>query len=378
MNWSFRLARITGIEVRIHFTFLLLLAFYALAAFPKGGLPAALSAVALISLVFLCVLLHEFGHAYAALAYGIRTPDITLLPIGGLARLERVPENPTQELIIALAGPFVNVLIAGGLLIALGKGVAVPESRWLTGDINLLETLFSVNVMLVVFNLVPAFPMDGGRVLRALLATRLPYARATAVAARVGQFFAFLFGVVGLFGIPGVMDRNPMLIFIAFFIYMAASQESAAVQMRDLTRSVRLEEAMITEFKALPLDAKLSDAIALLVHTSQHEFPVVEEDGRVRGILTREDLVTALSTSGQDAPIVDHMRRDVPTIPFYAPFEEAFQLMEQSNSPVLPVVDRQGRLVGLITPENVGEMMMISSVLARGGQRPAWRTPAPR
>ena len=327
MNWSFRLARITGIEVRIHFTFLLLLAFYALAAFPKGGLPAALSAVALISLVFLCVLLHEFGHAYAALAYGIRTPDITLLPIGGLARLERVPENPTQELIIALAGPFVNVLIAGGLLIALGKGVAMPESRWLTGDINLLETLFSVNVMLVVFNLVPAFPMDGGRVLRALLATRLPYARATAVAARVGQFFAFLFGVVGLFGIPGVMDRNPMLIFIAFFIYMAASQESAAVQMRDLTRSVRLEEAMITEFKALPLDAKLSDAIALLVHTSQHEFPVVEEDGRVRGILTREDLVTALSTSGQDAPIVDHMRRDVPTIPFYAPFEEAFQLM---------------------------------------------------
>jgi len=373
MNWSFRIARITGIEVRIHLAFLLLLAFYALSAFPQGGTRGALTAVALISLVFLCVLLHEFGHAYAALAFGIRTPDITLHLFGGIARLERMPEKPWQEVIIALAGPMVNVAIAGALYIALGKGATVPVARWLTGDSNLLATLLSVNVMLVLFNLVPAFPMDGGRVFRALLAMRFPYVRATAIAARVGQFFALIFGAVGLFGIPGIVDRSPVLIFVAFFVFMAASQESSAVQMRDLTRSVRLQEAMITDFKALPLNATLGDAIELLLRGSQHEFPVVEDDGRVRGILTREDLVAALSTSGQDARVIDHMRRDVPSIPFSAPFAEACRLMEQSNSPVLPVVDRENRLVGLLTPENVGEMMMIQSALARDGKRPSWR-----
>ena len=374
MNWSFRIARITGIEVRVHLFFLLMLLGFGAVEMARGGAQAAVSALIFISLVFLCVLLHEFGHAYAALAFGIRTPDITLLPIGGLARLDRIPEKPSQELIIALAGPLVNVLIAGGLLLALGKGAAVPVSRWFTGNINLLETLFSVNITLALFNLLPAFPMDGGRVLRALLATKLPYAKATAIAARIGQFFAFVLGVVGLFGLPGLMDGSPVLIFVAFFIYMAASQESTAVQMRDLTRTVRLEEAMITEFKSLPMDATLGDAVRLLLHTSQHEFPIVEDDGRVRGILTREDLITALASSGQDAPIVDHMRKDVPSVPFSAPFDEAFQLMQQSNSPVLPVVDRLGRLVGLITPENVGELMMIHSALAGDGKRPPWRT----
>ncbi len=374
MNWSFRIARLSGIEVRIHFFFLLMLFGFGALEFISHGPAAALSAVLLISLVFLCVLLHEFGHAFAARVFGIRTPDITLIPFGGIARLERFPEKPSQELIIALAGPAVNVVIAAGLLLALGKGVAVPVSRWFAGNNNLLETLFSVNVTLVLFNLLPAFPMDGGRVLRALLATRLPFARATAIAARVGQFFAFVFGVIGLFGIPGVMDGSAMLIFVAFFVYMAASQESSSVQMRDLTRSVRLQEAMITEFKALPLDATLGDAVGLLLRGSQHEFPIVEHDGRVRGILTREDLIAALSTNGQDARVIDHMRGDIPNISFSASFAEACQLMEQSNSPVLPVVDREGRLVGLLTPENVGEMMMIQSVLARDGRRPSWRT----
>ena len=340
MNWSFRIARISGIEVRIHVAFLLLLAFYALAAFPQGGVRGAFTAAALVALVFLCVLLHEFGHAYAALAFGIRTPDITLHLFGGIARLERMPEKPRQEVIIALAGPMVNVVIAAALFLAMGQGATVPVARWLTGDGNLLATLFSVNVVLVLFNLVPAFPMDGGRVLRALLATRLSYSRATAIAARVGQFFAFVFGAIGLFGIPGIVDPSPMLIFIAFFVYLAAAHESSAVQMRDLTRSVRLQEAMITDFKALPLDATLGDAIALLLRGSQHEFPIVEDDGRVSGILTRENLIAALSTSGQDARVIDHMRRDIPSIPFSAPFAEACQLMEQSNSPVLPVVDR--------------------------------------
>src|SRR5258708_9940655 len=149
MNWSFRIARITGIEVRIHFAFLILLAFFARSAFPKGGLTGALSAVALVSLVFLCVLLHEFGHAYAARLFGIRTLDITLHLFGGLARIERMPEKPWQEIIVALAGPMVNVVIAAALFFALDQGGSVPVARWLTHDVNLLATLFSVNVTLV-------------------------------------------------------------------------------------------------------------------------------------------------------------------------------------------------------------------------------------
>ncbi len=372
MRWSFLLARIYGIEVRVHLTFLLLLGFYGVSAYPRGGMAAALTAVLFVCLIFFCVLLHEFGHAFAALAYGIRTPDITLLPIGGLARLERIPEKPVQELVIAIAGPLVNVVIALGLWVAMGGNAAFRPDRLFATDHQLLHALFSVNVTLVLFNLVPAFPMDGGRVLRAFLAMKLPYARATQIAASIGQFMAFVFGFIGLFGLKGISPpNNSILILVAFFIFMAASQESSAAQMRDFTRNVRLDEAMITEFKALPLDAKLSDAVELLLRSSQHEFPVVEADGRIRGILTRGDLISALTKAGEDAPVADHMRRDVPTVPFYAPFEEAFQLMQSSECPVLPVVDRNGRLVGLITPENVGEMMMIQSVLERKGGRSA-------
>src|ERR1700758_483278 len=206
MAWSLPIFRIAGIQLRIHITFLLLIAWLAFGYYAQGGSAVAASRVIFVLLLFLCVVLHEFGHAFAAKAFGINTPDITLLPIGGVARLERMPEEPVQELIIAVAGPLVNVVIALGLFVA-GGSQALLSPTTVEGG-GLIAQLLTINILLVLFNLLPAFPMDGGRVLRALLAIRMSYARATQVAATIGQGFAFVFGFIGLLW-------NPFLIFIA-------------------------------------------------------------------------------------------------------------------------------------------------------------------
>src|SRR6266702_3158044 len=232
MSWSIPILRIAGIQLRIHITFLSLIGWLAL---------GSAGAVVFVLLLFLCVVLHEFGHALAAKGYGNNTPDITLLPIGGVARLERIPEEPKQELVIAAAGPAVTAIIALSLFVVIasrggtGFGASVQS-----GD--LVVNLFKINVWLLLFNLIPAFPMDGGRVLRALLATRLSYARATQVAATVGQAFAFFFGIIGLFGVP-------LLLFIALFVYIGASQEAALAQMRDVSRRFPVSSAMVREFR---------------------------------------------------------------------------------------------------------------------------------
>ncbi len=363
MSWSLRIIRVAGIDVKIHLTFLLLLAWIGFTYYLQGGATVAFQGVLFIVLLFACVLLHEFGHALAARRYGILTPDITLLPIGGVARLQRMPDKPGQELVVALAGPLVNVLIALLLFLVLGRMAGVEELAQLEDPrVSLLAKLLSVNIALVLFNLIPAFPMDGGRVLRALLAMRMDYVRATQIAASTGQGLAFLFGFWGLF-------NNPLLIFIALFVYLGAAQEASLVQMRDLAEGLPVSSAMVSELKTLPLDATLSDAVDALLSTSQHEFPLVDTVGRAHGILTRDQLIKALRESGPEAAALKVMHKDLPEVRLRTPFEEAFTLMQESGSPALPVVDDRGRLVGLITPENVGEMMMVRSALGRGPLR---------
>src|SRR5438046_5586104 len=222
MSWSLPVFRLAGIQLRIHITFLLLIAWLAFGYYAQGGSAAAASRIIFVLLLFLCVVLHEFGHAFAAKAFGINTPDITLLPVGGVARLERMPEEPVQELIIAAAGPAVNVIIAGCLFLTVASFVYPP-----TPTTRLTDAVLTINVVLLLFNLLPAFPMDGGRVLRALLATRLSYARATQIAANIGQACAFVFGFIGLF-----WPNHWMLLFIALFVYIGASQEAALAQMQ--------------------------------------------------------------------------------------------------------------------------------------------------
>jgi len=357
MKWSFKLGRLLGIDVYVHFTFLLLLGFVGLAHWlPGRNLEAALTGIMFFTGLFLCVLLHEYGHALAARRYGIATRDITLLPIGGLARLERMPEKPSQELVVALAGPLVNVVIAGSLLVGLMlTGNWQPLSSLTTTSGNLVERLLVVNVFLVLFNLLPAFPMDGGRVLRSLLAMRMEYARATRIAARIGQGMAVLFGFAGLFG-------NPMLLLIALFVWIGAGQEAAAVEMKSSFSGARVREAMLTDFRTLSPRETVGDAARLLLAGSQQDFPVVE-NGRVVGVLTHVRLFEALQGSNPDMLVTEVMESE---IQIAAPEEEldvALTRVEPGRATMLPVM-RNGQLVGLLTAENLGEFYMIRRALA--------------
>src|SRR5437868_11727713 len=355
MGWSLPIFRIAGIQLRIHVTFLLLIGWLAFGYYSAGGSAVAAARVLFVLLLFACVVLHEFGHALAAKAFGINTPDITLLPIGGVARLERMPEKPMQELVIALAGPMVNVVIALGLFVAGGSQALLNPSTIEGG--GLVAQLLTINILLLLFNLLPAFPMDGGRVLRALLATRLSYARATQIAANIGQGCAFIFGFLGLIG------GNYMLIFIALFVYIGATQEAALAQMRDVSRRFPVSSAMVREFRTLAADATLEEAVDALLATSQHDFPVMDATGNVAGLLTRHDLIPALRKNDPTLRVGDVMRRDIPTVTTGTRFEDAFRIMQECDCPAVPVLDRMKRLVGLLTPENVTELMMVQSAM---------------
>lgn len=367
MKWSFKLGRILGIDVYIHFTFLLLLGFIGLSqALAGGGLPAAANGMIFFLCLFGCVLLHEYGHALMARRYGIPTRDITLLPIGGVARLERMPDKPMQELWVALAGPAVNVVIA----VVLGAWLALtsngtPFSGMSATQGGLAERLFAVNIFLVLFNLLPAFPMDGGRVLRSLLAMRMQYARATRIAARIGQGMAALFGFAGLFG-------NPMLLLIALFVWVGAGQEAAAVEMKSSFAGVRVREAMLTDFRSLSPTQPLGDAARLLLAGSQQDFPVLE-NGEVVGVLAHMRLMESLRDHGMDTPVGDVMERNFHATAADEDLDAALGRIEPGQATMLPVMwNRQ--LVGLLTAENVGEFYMIRRALAESSRT---RPPTP-
>ena len=354
MRWSFPLGRIAGIPIRCHVTFFLLVAWIAVnAGLFTGQLRQALLAVALLLLVFACVVLHELGHALAARRYGIRTRDITLLPIGGLARLERMPEKPSQELVVALAGPAVNVVIATALGIAMG-GLPHPFLDGLNRS-ALPESLFALNVLMVLFNMVPAFPMDGGRVLRALLAMRLPYARATAIASSIGQFMALLFGVAGAF------SHNVMLMFIALFVFLAAGEERTVVETRASIQGLPVRAAMLTEFRWLNAADPLRVAVEHLKAGSQTEFPVIE-NGAPIGVLTSQQLIAALSRHGPEITVGQVIARSDARVDANAPLDDVLARMRESGQRAFPVIDHGG-MVGLLTLENVGELLLVRQAI---------------
>jgi Zn-dependent protease len=362
MRWSWKIAEIAGIGIFIHATFFLLILFILFRHLSSGqGWMAALAGVAFILAIFACVVLHELGHALTARRFGILTRDITLLPIGGLARLERMPEKPSQELWVAAAGPAVNVVIAGILyltLTALGDRPDLQKLEWVGG--GFLNKLMAVNLWLVLFNMLPAFPMDGGRVLRALLAQRMQYTRATQIAARVGQMMAFLFGLIGLF-------TNPFLVFIALFVWMGAEQEAALVQMRSSLGGIPVAQVMLRDYRTLNPDDTLGVAIEHILAGWQQDFPVVFGD-HVLGVLTREDLLRTLAQQGMEMHVRDAMRRDVPAVDSHEMLEKALALLQSGESRSLPVV-HDGRLVGMLTPENVAEFMAIETALLSHAQR---------
>ena len=358
MKWSWKLGEVFGIEVYVHATFLLLLAWLGAVYWYQTREPSlVIVGLGYILAVFLCVGLHELGHALAARRFGIRTRDITLLPIGGVARLERMPEDPRQELWVALAGPAVNVLIAIGLFAWLTFQAVLRPDDWFTFTSGpILARLFAVNVVLAAFNLLPAFPMDGGRVLRSLLAVRMDYARATHIAAVLGQGVAFLLGFLGLF-------TNPFLVFIALFVWIGAAQEASMVMMKTALGGIPVAKAMVTDFATLSPHDTLARSIELILSGSQRDFPVVDS-GSVVGVLTRDDLLLSLAQRGQDAVVGDVMQKEFQTVDSHDMLESVLAQLQSCECHTLPVV-HGGRLVGLLTTDNLGEFLMIQTALGK-------------
>lgn len=362
MKWSIKLGRFLGIDVYIHLTFVLLLALVGLSHWIVGQtLAVALSGVVFFSLIFLCVLLHEYGHALMARRFGVGTRDITLLPFGGVASLERMPEKPAQELWIALAGPAVNVAIV--LVLSVWLTITGGWEPW--SDLgpthgSMAERLLAVNVGLILFNMLPAFPMDGGRVLRSLLAMKLEYARATRIAATVGKGMAVVFGLLGLIG-------NPMLLIIALFVWMGATQEAGAAEMKSSFTGVTVRDAMLTDYKSLRPEATLGDAACLILAGSQKDFPVVK-DCRVVGLLMRDDLFAAIERHPSDLPVEHVMRTDFDTCEEGEMLDDAIRQLRHQHGLTVPVLNR-GMLTGMLTAENLKELHVLRTASLRHGFR---------
>lgn len=364
MRWAWKIGEYAGIAVYVHATFLLLVGWIALLHWLQlGTLQAVVRGVVFILLLFVCVLLHEFGHALAARRYGIRTRDITLLPIGGVARLERMPDKPVQELWVALAGPVVNIAIFAVLYLILQTQSWVLRTERELVQGSLWARLMTVNLFLAAFNLLPAFPMDGGRVLRALLAMRMDYVQATNIAAALGQGMAFLFGFLGLF-------LNPFLLFIALFVWIGAAQEASMVQIRAALGGIPVQQAMLTDFRTIQPDDPLRRVVELVLSGWQQDFPVLENN-RVVGVLTRNDLVNALAMHGEDRLVREVMQTQFEVVDASEMLESVLPRLQACACHSMPVL-RNGELVGVLTMDNVGEFMLIRSALAATSRRMSW------
>jgi Zn-dependent protease len=353
MSWTITFGRVAGTEIKVHLTFFILVAFWGMAGYQQGGPTGAVTACILLFALFGCVVLHEFGHILMARQFGVRTPDVILLPIGGVARLERIPDEPKQELLIALAGPAVTLAIVVVVFVLIAIGGGTPRFGALDPDGPFLETLMLVNFYLLVFNLFPAFPMDGGRVLRALLASRIGLVAGTRVAARFGQASAVVAGLYALtMGLP-------LLALVSLFVFLGAGAEAAAVETRVAGQGLNVDQMMVTHFRTIPVHATLADAVELLLSGEQREFPVVDNMGRVEGVLTRDNLIKGISQRGPSSTVGEAMTVQVKAVSPRLGFQEALERLRSSGLPALPVVDESGRLVGLLTLDNITDLLLV-------------------
>lgn len=351
--WSFRIATVSGIPIRIHFTFVLFLVWL---GWPSRGAEGRF-ALLLVPAIFFCVLLHELGHALTAKRFGIGIKDITLYPIGGIAMLAGRP-NARQEFWITVAGPAVNLVIAGVLFpILLALRLPLPSFQTDMQQQGLLTALLEANLLLFGFNMIPAFPMDGGRILRSLLAMRMDPAKATRIAGGIGQALA-----VGIF-LLGLLVSHAGLMLIAFFVFLGAGQEVASSVGFSLVSNRRALDAMMTQFRTIPSGASLGTASGYLLEGSQHDFPVMWE-GDVQGLLARDDIVRGLTVEGPSAYVAGLMRRDYRTVLPDAPLDSVMEMFTQGDrSPILVMVER--RLLGMITAENLSEFLMLEQARTR-------------
>jgi len=374
MRWSLKIGRVSGIGLYLHITLLLLLALIAYTGFADLGARGAVWSLALVVAILACIMLHELGHSLVAQRLGMQVKSITLLPIGGVAALKGFPEKPWQEIVITLAGPMVNLLIVVLLLPFTG----VPRQLFfLSIPYNLpsfLQTLVAANLTLFVFNFIPAFPMDGGRLVRGMLSLVMSFQRATVVAAVMGQVLAILFVLVGL-------TYRPLwlLAVIGVFIFLSAEGEERMVRTRALLRDLEVEEVMARDFVVLAPSATVMRGLEMVYHTGQDDFPVMD-GAQYLGIVTRQAMLDAANHRGAETSVSEVMNTQLPAVPPHTKLDRVYEMMMTEGYSSLPV-EEEGRLVGLLAHENVSRYLMVQSQLRAprlpdaGGHMPA-RPPA--
>ncbi|MFW6170701.1 MAG: site-2 protease family protein [Planctomycetota bacterium] len=348
---SWKITEVAGIGIHVHWSFLILPLLIAGSELSAGsGVAVAVQAVVFVLAIFGCVLLHELGHALTARQFGVATHSITLLPIGGVANLDRIPREPLHELLIALAGPAVNVAIATALfmlLIAFGMLGSLPNVAAISN--SFLLQLLLANVILVLFNLLPAFPMDGGRVLRSLLASFLSYSQATKIAAGIGQVMA------GLFALVAIMSQQWLLLIVAMFVFFAGRAESRMAQAQAATEGWSVGDAMRRQFHMVPADMTLEQAAQAVLFAPQDGFPVIE-DGRLAGMLSKQQAMQLLSQGQNSLLVRDVMQENVPILDLHLPLEESMDRMQTGNYTSMPVAS-DGRLVGILSASTLRHIM---------------------
>jgi len=362
-----KLFTVRGIEVKMHMTFPLILVWAAVQfgfLNQRGFSPSgAAFGIVITLLLFLCVVIHELSHSLTAVRMGFPVRDIVLLPLGGVAQMERMPERPSQELLMAIAGPLSNLIIAGLLAVAgsllssvsIGRGLAKlflnPSSL---GWKDMLPYLIVTNVGLALFNLLPAFPMDGGRVLRALLATAMPHTRATALAVSVGQGLAWLLGLAGL------LTTNFVLILIAIFVYAGATQEGRMTQVKGVLQGLRVRQAFARHAQVLSPDDPISHAADLVLESFQSDFPICDGE-RIVGLLTYTDMIRGLKQHQPETPVREVMRTQFPAVGLNDELYEVHRQMTEAGLDAVPVIDK-GFFLGLVTRRDVSEVYQLLSV----------------
>jgi Zn-dependent protease/predicted transcriptional regulator len=378
MKWSFSIARVSGIDIKVHATFAAILGLGAFQwGFPKGlegeaSLAGAVFGMILMILLFTCVVLHELGHSLVAQKFGLTVREIVLLPIGGIARLEKNPEKPLHELLIAAAGPLVNVALAillffaGGLAVNLGalEGRSLFEAPAGPPSLGVLWAwLFTANVALAVFNMIPAFPMDGGRVLRAALALKLGFSRATRIATSVGQAIAFAFGLFG------VLTGNFLLVLIAFFVFMGAGQERAEEQARTVLTTLRVGDAYNRYALTLAPGDHVSKVVDYILTSYQPDFAVVQ-GSRLLGVVTRDEVLKTLATEVNDLYVAGVMKREVLTVDASEGLDDVRRLMGEKGERIV-AVNRGEDFLGLVSAEDIAEALVVSSFVQLRDKRRA-------
>lgn len=360
MKGSFKLGNIAGIGIFMHWTFVLLIVYIVFSNYRLGhNAEQILWAVLFILSIFVTVFLHELGHALAAKRYNIKTKDITILPIGGLARLDKIPEKPKEELVVAIAGPAVNLVLAAITYLF----ISIPEvdalNVQLTGGINsgnFFLNFFVVNIWLAVFNMIPAFPMDGGRVLRALLSMKLERHIATSIAAGIGQLLALVFVFLGFYS-------NPFLIFIGIFIMLGAQAETEYTQAKYMLKGYKVKDALMRQYQTIDSSETIKAAVEILLNGQYKNFLVLENN-KPKGTLSRDEIIIALTGKGENESIVNVMNKNLIFLNADSPLEDAYQKALEEKSILMPVLEND-RLIGTLDTENILEFIMIKDATSK-------------